>query len=200
MRVNKALPLVALLLLLAAGCRRGFDATAVCASKEKGVSITAGDAKFQAVRACTDGLVEDKYTCDQAGATVSFRFTPTSERANCLPICVVHFDSQAVTLDWRCKDGSNPDVGLGDVCRSASTGATITLAEAQVIASGACAEGSLQGAYACDSARGALSLAFSADEPRVGCDPVCIIDIDNKTGTLDWRCAPEGEGDPSAGQ
>ncbi len=77
----------------------------------------------------------------------------------------------------------------GETC-VAGSGASMSLFNAQEIAAGSeCAEqGTIKETGVCNSETGTWWLDFEPSEPKEGCNPACVIDIEQNTAEINWRC------------
>lgn len=74
------------------------------------------------------------------------------------------------------------------VCQDETTGAELSLDEAVEIAenSECTAEGELKETRFCNQNTGTWWIDLEIDKP--GCNPACVIDVNEKTTEINWRC------------
>ena len=73
------------------------------------------------------------------------------------------------------------------VCIS-QDGVRMNYEEAKKIAEEGCKEGILKEEHSCNDYSGTWWIDFAPDEPKEGCNPACVVDVDTKTAEINWRC------------
>ena len=73
------------------------------------------------------------------------------------------------------------------VCIS-QDGVRMNYEEAKKIAEEGCKEGILKEEHSCNDYGGTWWIDFAPDEPKEGCNPACVVDVDTKTAEINWRC------------
>lgn len=72
-------------------------------------------------------------------------------------------------------------------CYSAS-GAAMDYEKARLIAEQYCVNGDLSNERFCNDNTGTWWIGFEPDEPKEGCNPACVVFIENETAEINWRC------------
>lgn len=80
-------------------------------------------------------------------------------------------------------------------CQTVS-GKSMGLDEALMVAEEQCKEGVLeiQKEYFCNDTTGTWWIGFDPDEPKEGCNPACVVDVETETAEINWRCTGIIEG------
>lgn len=83
----------------------------------------------------------------------------------------------------------NPRENQIEKCQSQSD-KTMGLDEALLIAEKQCTEGILdiQKEYYCNDFTGTWWIAFTPNDPKEGCNPACVVNVETKTAEINWRC------------
>ncbi len=80
-----------------------------------------------------------------------------------------------------------PSVNASQICSSPS-GTQMDLTTAQQIAQSQCSDGQLAASYSCNSTTGTWWLDFTPDQPKSGCNPACVVNIETGQAEINWRC------------
>ncbi len=85
-----------------------------------------------------------------------------------------------------CDDDDNPTTQ--ETCIDTKTGAQMTIKEAlQIAEDSECGqEGSIKDTYMCNPDTGTWWIDLEIE--KEGCNPACVVDIDDKTAEINWRC------------
>jgi len=85
---------------------------------------------------------------------------------------------------------TTPTTNLHRYCISHKTGNKLTLEEALTIAQRDCTGGTIDitKEKLCNSITGTWWLGFIPDEPKEGCNPACVVSVDDKIAEVNWRC------------
>jgi hypothetical protein len=67
-------------------------------------------------------------------------------------------------------------------------GVRMNYSDAELIAEKNCLGGSLKEEHFCNDYTGTWWIDFAPNEPKEGCNPACVVDIENKTAEINWRC------------
>ena len=67
-------------------------------------------------------------------------------------------------------------------------GAQMNYEEAEKIAQENCKEGNLKEEHFCNDNTGTWWIDFVPSEPKEGCNPACVVNIETKTAEVNWRC------------
>jgi hypothetical protein len=67
-------------------------------------------------------------------------------------------------------------------------GKSMTITEAYILASKYCLTGSFSTEVSCNDITGTWWINFNPDTPKQGCSPACVVDINQKTAEINWRC------------
>ena len=83
----------------------------------------------------------------------------------------------------------NPEGFGAEECMSQS-GKEMKIETAILIGVKQCQGGKLdlQEEYYCNDYTGTWWIGFTPDEPKAGCNPACVVDIENETAEINWRC------------
>ena len=89
-------------------------------------------------------------------------------------------------LTIGCDDDDNSP--KQETCIDTKTGALMTLEEAlQIAEDSECGqEGSIKDTYMCNPDTGTWWIDLEIE--KEGCSPACVVDIDDKTAEINWRC------------
>lgn len=60
--------------------------------------------------------------------------------------------------------------------------------EARKIAEEGCKEGSLKEEHSCNDYTGTWWIDFTPNEPKDGCNPACVVNVETKEAEINWRC------------
>ena len=71
---------------------------------------------------------------------------------------------------------------------SSPGGKTMELEEAKAISKEKCTDGELQTAFLCNANTGTWWIDFIPDQPKEGCNPACVVDIESSSAEVNWRC------------
>lgn len=74
-----------------------------------------------------------------------------------------------------------------DICKT-KTGKEMSYKKARTIAEVKCKEGSLLEAHFCNPNSGTWWIDFVPNEPKEGCNPACVVFVDNSEVEINWRC------------
>jgi hypothetical protein len=69
-----------------------------------------------------------------------------------------------------------------------SSGIKMTIFQAKEIAEKECLDGIVKDVYSCNDYTGTWWIDFEPNEPKEGCNPACVVDIEKKTAEINWRC------------
>lgn len=145
---------------------------------------------------------DQKKAAKIAIAPMSYYVTVTSvEALNCTGCFIVNLqrnDNQnqfEIELEnWTYKQAQRTILPANDsptedqICASISSGGAMELKEALIIASASeCTKnGALTDHYTCNNNTGTWWIDL--DLPKEGCNPACVVNIENKTAEINWRC------------
>ena len=151
----------------------------------------------------TEEPTAEEQACLDAGGTVSTMLC--CETAGDFPnLCVVGAcgcapDNSVETKvcdcgEGECFDGTScqliePEAREDEACLG-SEGGSMFLTEAQALAqeSSCLEEGLLGEGGFCNSNTGTWWLDFEPTEPKEGCNPACVVDIETEEAEINWRC------------
>ena len=126
-------------------------------------------------------------------------------------VVVVRFVLGGAEDDWICQYGQwvkhgnpsapKPDGGCGpevvnrtrekledmSVCYS-NSGSRMDFAKANEIAEVGCKGGKLKAEHICNDSTGTWWIDFEPNEPKEGCNPACVVDVERGTSEINWRC------------
>lgn len=109
----------------------------------------------------------------------------TCEWRNC-------YDADAYDLSCKCVGGEcRWSSGDGEaVCTDQDTGAGMSWDEARELAQNSeCAvQGTLTEEHTCNPVTGTWWVGLEPAEPAEGCNPACVVDVNNATAVVNWRC------------
>lgn len=78
--------------------------------------------------------------------------------------------------------------GCSQVCTKKDTKLSMTLDDALKLADACTADGTVLETGMCNEFTGTWWLEFEAKEPKDGCNPACVVDIENRKSEVNWRC------------
>ena len=73
-----------------------------------------------------------------------------------------------------------------DHCMKEDTGGILTLSDAEEIAINSECGGNLKETFVCNKVTGTYWIDLSLE--KEGCNPACVIDVENRTVSINWRC------------
>lgn len=73
------------------------------------------------------------------------------------------------------------------VCVSPN-GTQMNYEEAVKIAEEFCRDGSLKEEHFCNDYTGTWWIDFTPNEPKEGCNPACVVNVETKEAEINWRC------------
>lgn len=68
------------------------------------------------------------------------------------------------------------------------SGVSLSFTEAKTIAERDCLDGSLKEEQSCNKGTGTWWIDFEPNEPKDGCNPACVVNIETKSAEINWRC------------
>ncbi len=78
---------------------------------------------------------------------------------------------------------------LGDISKCVSqNGSEMTYVDAIQIAKTMCTNGSLKEEHICNDYTGTWWIDFAPSEPKEGCNPACVVNVETKQAEINWRC------------
>lgn len=67
-------------------------------------------------------------------------------------------------------------------------GKAMNYLQAKELAQKFCKQGSLKDEHMCNSNSGTWWIDFTPDNPKGGCNPACVVDVEKSTADINWRC------------
>jgi hypothetical protein len=78
---------------------------------------------------------------------------------------------------------------LEDISKCVSSGGfEMNYSDARKIAKENCVQGSLKDEHFCNDSTGTWWIDFAPNEPKEGCNPACVVNIETETAEINWRC------------
>jgi hypothetical protein len=90
-------------------------------------------------------------------------------------------DEESVTSD---KDADSDTNQEENVCTS-QEGASMTVGKARELGEESCIGGTLESEAYCN---GTWWIEFIPDEPKEGCNPACVVNVETQEAEINWRC------------
>lgn len=73
-------------------------------------------------------------------------------------------------------------------CESDISSKNVSASQAKIIAERDCKDGTLKDIYYCNDYTGTWWFDFEPKEPKEGCNPACVVNVENETAEINWRC------------
>ncbi len=78
----------------------------------------------------------------------------------------------------------------GEICQKKETKLAMKFSDAlQIARNSQCAEeGTVKEANMCNDFTGTIWFDFAPSEPKEGCNPACVVNIESRAAEINWRC------------